>query len=178
MSQPSQQNEDAFVIPNALFLTIRCICVCATIVILAYLFVPRTQQPRRLWTPIAIATNGDSTIIGESRQLEFWTPSSKTKDFLHKENGQVVPTEKWEIISNDDPDLQFGMTLRTNTDILGYRRVEVWGQGRTNYKPGWWWTLDVLTNYTASDLARSYESFWKSHQIIFVEVIDNRGNEK
>ena len=178
MNEPSSKHEDAFAIPNAFLLTIRCICICATIIILAYLFVPRPQQARRLWTPVLIATNGDATILGESRQLEFWTPSFKTKDFLHKENGQVVPTEMWEVISNDDPVVQFGMMLHSNVNVLGYRRVEVWGQGRTTYKPGWWWTVNALTNYTPGELAGTYEDFWKSHQILFVEVIDNRGNEK
>lgn len=176
MSEPSSKNEDAFAIPNALFLTIRCVCICATIIILAYLFVPHVKPARRLWTPVITATNGDNTILGESRQLEFWTPSVKTQNYLHKENGEVVPTEKWEVISNDDTAMQFGMMLHTNLNVLGYRRVEVWGQGRTSYKPGWWWTLNVLTNYTAADLAHAYEDFWKSHQIVFVEVIDNRGN--
>jgi hypothetical protein len=92
------------------------------------------------------------------------------------ENGQVVPTETWEAISNEDAVLQFGTMLHTNLSVLGYRRIEVWGQGRTNFKPGWWWTLNVLTNYTAGDLAQSYEQFWKSHQTLFVEVIDNRGS--
>jgi len=176
MNEPSSNNEEAFAIPNALLLTIRCVCICATIIILAYLFVPHPRQARRLWTPVVIATNGDSTILGESRQLEFWTPSIKTQNYLHTENGKVVPTEAWEVISNDDAILQFGTMLHSNVDVLGYRRVEVWGQGRTNFKPGWWWTLNVLTNYTAGDLAQTYEEFWKSHQILFVEVIDNRGN--
>jgi hypothetical protein len=107
--------------------------------------------------------------------LEFWTPSAKTKDYLHTEKGAVVPTEQWEVISNDSVVEQFGQVLHTNSYILGYRRVEVWGQGQTTYKPGWWWTVNVFTNYTANDLARTYNDFWQSHQVLFVEVIDNRG---
>jgi hypothetical protein len=149
-----------------------------TIAYIAYLSVPPRQSPaRRLWTPVIIDTQGNPTVLGESRQLEFWTPSAKTKDYLHEQNGQVVPTETWEAVSNDDPDVAFGAMLHTNLNVLGYRRVEVWGQGRTTFKPGWWWTVNVLTNYTAGDLAREYENFWKSHQALFVEVIDNRGGE-
>ena len=92
------------------------------------------------------------------------------------ENGQVVPMETWEAISNNVPVEQFGAMLHSNQAVLGYRRVEVWGQGRTTFKPGWWWTVNVLTNYTAADLSAAYEQFWKSHQALFVEVIDNRGN--
>jgi hypothetical protein len=114
--------------------------------------------------------------MADTRQLEFWTPSSKTQDYLHKENGEVVPTEKWEVIPNEEAVIDFGTMLHTNKNILGFRRVEVWGQGRTPFKPGWWWTVNVLTNYTAEDLGHSYQNFWKSSQAVFVEVIDNRGS--
>jgi hypothetical protein len=154
-----------------------CIIICVAIVLVAYLFIPRAELPRRLWTPVLVETTGNETILPESRQLEFWTPSAETRNYLHEENGQVVPTETWEVISNDDANEQFGAMLHTNTDVLGYRRVEVWGQGRTTFKPGWWWTVNVLTNYSAGDLSRSYETFWKSHQTLFVEVIDNRGGQ-
>jgi hypothetical protein len=153
------------------------IIICAAIILIAYLFVPHAEPPRRLWTPVLIETNGNETVLPESRQLEFWTPSARTKDYLHAENSLVVPTETWEVISNDDANEQFGMALHTNLNVLGYRRVEVWGQGRTTFKPGWWWTVNVLTNYSAGELAISYESFWKSHQPLFVEVIDNRGGQ-
>jgi hypothetical protein len=175
MNESSRKDQDAAATPNTLLGTVCCVCVCATIAFIVYLATPRTELPRRLWTPILIETNGNETIMPESRQLEFWTPSAKTKDYLHIENGQVVPTETWEVISNDDAVEQFGMVLHSNSSIIGYRRVEVWGQGKTSYKPGWWWTLNVFTNYTASDLARTYEGYWKSHQVLFVEVIDNRG---
>jgi hypothetical protein len=153
-----------------------CICVCATIVLVVYRFNPGEPPSRRLWTPDLVETNGTVTVMGESRQLEFWTPSSKTKDYLHKEKGQVVATEMWEVMSNEAPVEQFGEMLHNDSwAILGYRRVEVWGQGRTMFKPGWWWTVNVSTNYTASDLAKVYETFWQSHQLVFIEVIDNRG---
>ena len=61
--------------------------------------------------------------------------------------------------------------------MFGYRRVEEWGQGRTSYKPGWWWTVSVTTNYSVNDLAYVYQAFWKSGQAVRVEVIDNRGSE-
>jgi hypothetical protein len=177
MNEPAQKNENAFVNPNTFFGVVCCLCLCATVAYIAYLsVVPHEQPPRRLWKPVIVETNGNETVLGESRQMEFWTPSAKTKDYLHMENGQVVPTETWEVISNDAAVEQFGTMLHSNQSVLGYRRVEVWGQGRTTFKPGWWWTVNALTNYTAGDLSQSYEQFWKSHQAVFVEVIDNRGN--
>jgi hypothetical protein len=177
MNEPSQKSAGSSNPANALFATIRTVFVCTTILLLAYLFFPHTEAPRRLWKPVLIDTNGTTMILPESRQLEFWTPSAKTKDYLHTEKGQIVPTETWEVISNDDVVQQFGQVLHTNSYILGYRRVEVWGQGQTTYKPGWWWTVNVFTNYTANDLEHVYNDFWQSHQVLFVEVIDNRGSE-
>jgi hypothetical protein len=155
--------------------TLCCICICATVAFVFWLFVSR-PAPRKLWEPLLVATNGEITVMGESRQLQFWTPSIETKDYLRKENGQVVPKEMWEVLTNDDANVQFGAILKTNQSVLGYRRVHVWGQGQTHYKPGWWWTVNVFPNYTASDLARTYNDFWKFHQFLFVEEIDNRGS--
>lgn len=177
MNDLPENDRSAFASPNTFLGTICCLCVCATIVFIAYVSGPRPQPARRLWTPMLIDTNGDTLTMGESRQIEFWTPSVETRDYLHKENGRVVPTETWQVISNDDVVRDFGMLLHSNSYVLGYRRFQVWGQGQTSYKPGWWWTVNVFTNYTANDLARTYESFWKCHQILFVEVIDNRGND-
>jgi len=154
--------------------TLCCVCICAAVVVICCLFASR-PAPRKLWEPLLVGTNGETTVMGESRQLEFWTPSADTKDYLHKENGKVVRTETWEVLSNDAPNVAFGTMLKSNGNVLGYRRVLVWGQGQTLYKPGWWWTVNVFTNYTAGDLARTYDEFWKSHQILFVEVIDERG---
>jgi hypothetical protein len=156
-----------------------CLFVCATIAFVAYLFVSSHSAPaRRLWIPVVVETNGNQTVLGETRQMEFWTPSAETKDYLRKGGGEVGDKEKWEVIPNDDAVFQFGMVLHSNLNIIGYRRVEVWGHGRTGFKPGWWWTMNVLTNYSVGDLARTYRDYWKSQQTLFVEVIDNRGSDE
>jgi hypothetical protein len=71
--------------------------------------------------------------------------------------------------------IEFGKRLRADASVLGYRRVEVWGHGRTVLKPGWWWTMAVSTNYSVDKLNRAYRDFWKSSNSVFVEVTDNRG---
>jgi hypothetical protein len=141
------------------------------------MFVPHTGKPRRLWIPTLVETNGNQTILGETRQLEFWTPSAKTKDYLHQQGGEITSNEKWQALSNEEAVLQFGLLLHSNNSVLGYRRVEVWGQGRTNFKPGWWWTVNVFSNYSVGDLGRTYQKFWNAPYPVFIEVIDNRGNE-
>jgi hypothetical protein len=37
--------------------------------------------------------------------------------------------------------------------------------------------MNVFTNYSVVDLARSYQTFWKAPQPVFIEVIDNRGSD-
>jgi hypothetical protein len=180
MSKPFQKNEAAFACPNTLCGAVCCLFVCATIAFIAYLVVsPKPAQSRRLWITAVVATNGNqATIMAETRRMEFWTPSTKTKDYLPKEGNEVANNDKWQVIPNDDAVLQFGALLHSNANVLGYRRIEVWGQGRTNFKPGWWWTMNVFTNYAVVDLAHAYQTFWKAPQPVFVEVIDNRGSDE
>ena len=175
MNEPIQKSGNASCCSSKLPGMVCCLCICATICFVTYLFVPHSQPMRRLWSPVMAGTNGSGTFLAETRQLNFWTPSRKTVDYLHKENGEVIPSENWEVLSNDDAVARFGSVLVTNQNVLGYRRVEVWGQGRTGYKPGWWWTVNVQTNYTTDDLGATYQNYWKSPQAVFVEVIDNRG---
>ena len=179
MIEQSQKNKAAFACPNTLCGVVCCLFVCATIAFIAFLVIsPKSAPSRRLWIPVVVETNGNETVLGETRQMEFWTPSAKTKDYLPKEGGKVVDKEKWEVILSDAAVSQFGMMLHSNVNVLGYRRVEVWGQGRTSFKPGWWWTMNVSTNYSVGDLADVYQTFWKSPTTVFVEVIDNRGSDE
>jgi hypothetical protein len=173
MRPPFQNKGHAFINSKLLLVALCCMCVCATICFVAYK--SRADTPMRLWSPFMIETNGLETVLGDSRRLEFWTPSTKTKDYLHKEGDEVVAKERWQIITNDDAVVQFGALLHSSHGVFGYRRVEVWGQGRTDFKPGWWWTVTVSTDYSPGDLRKAYQQFWKSGQILFVEVIDSRG---
>ena len=170
-------NEGAFACSKTLCGTASCLFVCATIAFVAYLVISSKSAPaRRLWVPVVVETNGSQTVLGETRQMEFWTPSVKTQDYLHKEGGEVAGSEKWQVIPSDDAVLQFGALLHSNQNVLGYHRVEDWGQGRTSFKPGWWWTVNVFTNYSVVDMAHAYQTFWKVSQPVFIEVIDNRGS--
>lgn len=174
MSDHFQKGEKASTNPGSLF---GILCVCGTIAFIAHLLFAQGAIPRRLWSPVVIDTSGQETVLGDTRQLEFWTPSVQTREYLAKgANGEIADSDRWQVISNEDAVLQFGMMLHTNKNVLGYRRVEVAGQGRTPFKAGWWWTLNVLTNYSAADLGQAYQAFWKPHQAVFIEVIDNRGS--
>lgn len=154
--------------------------VCATVAYIAHQLILRgpVHPPRRLWTPIVVRPDGaETTVAAATRRLEFWTPSSRTKDHLAREGGSIRERDKWEVLASDEPVLQFGMLLRTNSDVLGYRRAEVWGHGSTILKPGWWWTMTVKTNYSAQTLLQTYRDFWKTSNAVYLERIENPGEE-
>ena len=179
MSNPSRKHSGARAGSITFGGGVCCLIVCATVAFIAWLVLaPRPASPRRRWMPIVVQADGTENVMGETRQMEFWTPSAKTRDYLHMENSAVAASEQWEVLTNDDAVLQFGTMLRSNTSVLGYRRVEVWGQGRSSFKPGWWWTMTVLTNYSVKEIAGAYGKYWKAAQPVFVEVIDNRGSDQ
>jgi hypothetical protein len=154
--------------------------VCATAAYIANQVIHGTpaHPPRRFWTPIVVRPDGaETTLAGASRRLEFWTPSSRTKDHLGRESGGIRERDKWEVLASDEPVQQFGMLLRTNSNVLGYRRAEVWGHGSTVLKPGWWWTMTVTTNYSVQTLLQTYRDFWKSSNAVYLERIENPGEE-
>ena len=156
------------------------VVVCATLVFAIYKLLPekKTAPPRRLWTPLVVNNLNTEMVVPDTLRLEFWTPSAKTKDFVSKEPKDAGDTNRnWEAIESEEMVAQFGQHLRKDTDVVGYRRSEVWGHGRTGLKPGWWWSITVRTNYPVAKLAKSYREFWKTPSSVFVEVIDNRGHD-
>ncbi|HEY1662888.1 MAG TPA: hypothetical protein VGI03_10755 [Verrucomicrobiae bacterium] len=178
MNEQSQKNEGASCCSSKLCGLVRCLVIGAVVATLTYFLVARSEPPRRLWLPVLVQANGSQTILGDTRQLEFWTPSLKTKDYLHADTNGVVASEQWEALSNNDAVVQFGALLHSNANVLGYRRVEDWGQGQTNFKPGWWWTVNVFSNYSVVDFGNVYQAYWKSSSPVFVEVIDSRGSKE
>jgi hypothetical protein len=152
--------------------------VCATVAVVVYRVVPakKSTPPPRLWTPLVINNLNTEMVVPDTLRLEFWTPSVKTKDFLSKEAGDT--NRNWEAVESEQVVTDFGKHLRKDSDVVGYRRTEVWGHGRTALKPGWWWSITVRTNYPVSKLAKSYREFWKTPSSVFVEVIDNRGHHE
>lgn len=178
MNEESKTKEVPSCRPGGLFTVVCLVCVCAAIGLVAYRLAPRPEPPRRLWLPVVVGTNGERAVLGDMRQFEFWTPSAKTKDYLHKEGGEVVAEERWEAIPSDDMVVQFGQMLHSNRNVLGYRRIEEFGQGRSAFKPGWWWTVNVFSNYSAVEMGRAYQDFWKSRQTVFMEEIDSRGHQE
>jgi hypothetical protein len=156
------------------------VLLCAVVGFVAYELGRQSHgaKPRRLWTPIVVTPTGAETALeAGTRRMEFWTPSGRTKDHLARERGVIPERDQWEIISSDEPVQQFGALLRTNVSVLGYRRAEVWGHGRTTLKPGWWWTMTVMTNYSVQTFIQAYRNFWKSSNAVFVEVIENPAGE-
>src|ERR1700722_5484278 len=121
MSKPSRRNESASACPNTLCGVACCLFVCATIAFIAHLFIStHSVQAPRLWITAVVATNGNqATIMADTRRMEFWTPSAKTKDYLSKEGGKIADNDKWQVIPSDAAVLQFGGILHSNANVLG-----------------------------------------------------------
>ncbi len=184
MNESPQKNEGVSFLgvtvayPRTVWGTLPYAFVCATIVLVAYFLAPHAPPARRLWVPTVVEANGSQTSMGETRQMNFWTPSARTGDYMTKSGSAAHDPSSWQCIASDEPVMQFGMMLHSNANVLGYRRTEMWGHGRTVFKPGWWWTVNVMTNYSVAELGNAYQSFWKCTAPVFIEVVDNRGSEQ
>lgn len=102
-------------------------------------------------------------------QIQFWTPSAKTKTTKDEE------LEQWEKIDSDDKLVEFGKVLRADPQITGFRRYEVNGTGITGLKPGTWWVITVRRDYELRDFMKTYRSFWKNDKSIYVEILQEGG---
>ena len=89
MSERFRRKEAAFACPSTLCGTISILCICATVGFVAYLLLGKSQAPRRLWSPVVIEVNGNENVLGDTRQMEFWTPSVETKNYLAKPDGKI-----------------------------------------------------------------------------------------
>src|ERR1700683_4679161 len=77
------------------------VAVCVATIAIVLLLVPREAKPRRLWIP-AVVDKDTVTILPDTRQMNFWTPSAHTREYFAKSHSASDP-DKWQIISNDDP---------------------------------------------------------------------------
>jgi hypothetical protein len=128
-----------------------------------------------LYATVKVDAETKETVENDTLRYEFWTPSSKTKDYVEKHEGEVAQRDKWELDVTEDKVIKFGETLRGTSGVEGYRRVEAWGHGRSRFKPGWWWTMRVNRGYSVEKLAKEYREFWGTTEPMFIEVFDNKG---
>ena len=124
MIKQTEKNARSLSGATSLWGALSCALVCGTLAYIAYLVLAvQPDRTRRLWIPVVVDSNGNQTILGETRQLEFWTPSVKTKDYLSKDAGQISDKEKWQAIDSDDAVLRFGEFGRDSVALrLGDRR--------------------------------------------------------
>src|SRR5262245_65604105 len=86
------------------------------------------HAPPKVWTPIVVTPEGNQMVQPNTLRMEFWTPSSKTKDYLARDDGVIRDRDKWEAIESEERVIEFGKILRSDASVLAYRRGECWGQ--------------------------------------------------
>ena len=127
----------------------------------------------------------------QTYQFAFWTPSAETTVAMEEDvrEGRVMAVDlAWQHFSGETMSEQrdeaekrlkeFGVLLRgTGSLVNGYRRQEVRGHGRTDFKAGWWWTVSVSKEYNVEQFVDLYLNFWKPtkngqpHNRVYVEIL-------
>lgn len=115
----------------------------------------------------------------EQFRLEFWTPSkdSISMESFSKDYGND-PSYAWQVHDPKANDIErkntdFGRMLKNSSNITGYRRYEVWGEGHRTLKTGWWWVIGVKGRYDKDFgkwFAESYKEFWGTPQDITIRM--------
>jgi hypothetical protein len=101
------------------------------------------------------------------RLIQFWTPSEKTQRDIVKD-GKVPEARKWEVVNEEKVNL-FGSQLAQHHGVIGHRRCEIAGQGRSGFKHGWWWIATVKNDLKLNEFARFYSAYWGSPIEVYFE---------
>jgi hypothetical protein len=105
--------------------------------------------------------------LGQIYQVQFWTPSSKTKEASNLHD--------WEKIDDDKKVEKFADELMDGT-TSGYRRYEVSGSGLGGTKVGFWWVATLRKDVTPEKFLQKYNQFWKpGNDRAYMEIRSIRG---
>ncbi|HWZ42633.1 MAG TPA: hypothetical protein VNW97_04120 [Candidatus Saccharimonadales bacterium] len=87
-------------------------------------------------------------------QLEFWTPTVKTKDASGvKEDDNY----KWLVMDDNGKLIEFAKALSHNRrEIVGFRWNEVEGRGEGSLQAGAWWVVTLGEGLTCTQFFRQY----------------------
>lgn len=96
-------------------------------------------------------------------QYQFWTPSKGT--YESKDLSDWVKAIK----DIETRNAEFGSLLTQNNSIYGYRRYEIFGQGRSEPKKGMWWVVNADKHITTETIAAIYQSYWNTDSSIYIE---------
>jgi hypothetical protein len=98
------------------------------------------------------ATGELPALLGDRYQIQFWTPSAKTKE--------TPGVKDW--LKVDDAMLDaFAETLMNGHIVKGYSRHEVVGAGLGVRKIGEWWSATLNDDVTPEQFLTVYSTFWK-----------------
>ena len=104
------------------------------------------------------------------RMIQFWTPSEKTQLAIPKNS---ITDRKWEIVDESKVREfdQMLYKLKVEGTIIGFRRYESYGAGRSGLKYGWWWIVTINKELKLEDFAKKYSDFWKNPESVYFEEI-------
>ena len=158
------------VLPRGASEVVALVAIVAGIVACVYFVVVEGKRDnlhavRGWWTSASVDTSGATTPFRGRKLLQFWTPSLRTKE--------STDAKPWEKLATEETIHGFGAVLKSDSRVLGFRRQEVFGHGRTKSKWGWWWSVTVAHDYQPDDLLKVYSEYWKIRESIYVEITSN-----
>ena len=179
----------SWIFPKTIPGTVSMCFLCVAAVAFAYviLHAPLEQLRTVAFALVKVSPGGEQKKERNTVSYGFWTPSEKTKSQLQALGDAIPDNKKWVLkINVTDKTLNdFGEALRNAGGVEGYRRNEIWGQGRkVNDKTtpaihGWWWTVSAKKKFTIEDLSKFYTKHWENTDApLYIEVFDASGKFK
>ena len=118
----------------------------------------------------------------DSKLVQFWSPSAETQEDLARESptGKLNADDSWQITTEEHVDdfekelwNHFGGGTQKGP-LNGLRRYREVGRGHTNHKRGWWWILNMRTDFDSRELAKFYFSYWGKSKAVYVEELNSK----
>ena len=111
--------------------------------------------------------NADGTLASSelSHQIQFWTPSLNT--YRDKNINEIEMENRWQKLTDNTKIIEFEKLL--NQYAKGWRRMEVYGSGRTRCKYGYWWILTMKEDFKMQSFIALYSKFWGNTKTVYVE---------
>jgi hypothetical protein len=89
--------------------------------------------------------------LGAGYQIQFWTPSRRTKE--------TSGVSEWQKFDTDSKLDEFAEKLHDSI-VSGYSRYEVTGAGLAPRKVGMWWVATLKKGASVEQFVEAYNKFW------------------
>lgn len=168
------------VLPQTFYGMLSLLIIMVSLVLCFYIYVKLPNETQRNIADIfksgKFDENGEPINTSETYLLGFWTPSEETaqywNDWSVRENKAIPLDEVWEAQNVAEKREKFIQHLACDIGcpISGFRYYKVFGKGRGDSKPGYWWIATVESYYPISEFINNYKKVWGEPNSIYLEI--------